>query len=58
MTVKIYFILLTYTVTSVNLSYHRRNSGVVLEKNAGEIIGRVEVSKEEDLVCLACMAIY
>ena len=40
-----YFILRAYTGTSV--SQHRKKSGEVLEKNAGEWTGRVEISKEE-----------
>ena len=35
------------TGTSVSNSYHRKNSGEVLGKNAGEWTGRVEISKEE-----------
>ena len=39
-----YFILWAYTVIRVS---HRKNSGEVLETNAGEWTGRVESSKEE-----------
>ena len=42
-----YFILRTYTGTSVSYCQHRKKSGEVLEKNAGEWTGRVEISKEE-----------
>ena len=42
-----YFILWAYTGTSVSESQHRKKSGEVLEKNAGEWTGRVEISKEE-----------
>ena len=42
-----YFILRAYTGTDVSHSYHRKKSGAVLEKNAGEWTGRVEISKEE-----------
>ena len=42
-----YFILRAYTGTSVSHSWHRKNSGEVLQRNAGELIGRVEISKEE-----------
>ena len=42
-----YFILRAYTGTGVSHSQHRKKSGEVLEKNAGEWIGRVEISKEE-----------
>ena len=42
-----YFILLAYTGTGVSHSLHRKNSGEVLEKNASEWIGRVEISEEE-----------
>ena len=42
-----YFILRAYTGTGVSHSQHRKKSGEVLEKNAGEWTGRVEISKEE-----------
>ena len=42
-----YFILRAYTGTSASQSQHRKKSGVVLEKNAGDWTGRVEISKEE-----------
>ena len=42
----IYFILHAYTGTGVSHSQRRKNSGEVLEKNAGEWTGRVEISKE------------
>ena len=42
-----YLILLAYTGTGVSHSLHRKNSGEVLEKNASEWIGRVEISEEE-----------
>ena len=41
------FILRDYTGTSVSRSQNRKKSGEVLEKNAGEWTGRVEISKEE-----------
>ena len=54
-----YFILQTQTGTSVCHNQHRNNLGEVLEKNAGEWTGRVEISKEAILaVGVACMAIY
>ena len=42
-----YFILRTYTGTGVSHSRHREKVGEVVEKNAGEWTGRVEISKEE-----------
>ena len=42
-----YFILRAYTGIGVSHSQHRKKSGEVLEKNAGEWTGRVEISKEE-----------
>ena len=42
-----YFILRAYTGTGVSHSQRRKNSEEVLEKNAGEWAGRVEISKEE-----------
>ena len=42
-----YFILRAYTGTSVSQSQHRKKSGDVLEKNADEWAGRVEISEEE-----------
>ena len=42
-----YFSLWAYTGTSVSHCQHRKKSGEVLEKNAGEWTGRVEISKEE-----------
>ena len=42
-----YFILRAYTGTGVRHNQHRNNSGEILEKNAGEWTGRVEISKEE-----------
>ena len=42
-----YFILWAYTGTYVSNSQHRKNSGQVLEKNAGEWTVRVEISKEK-----------
>ena len=42
-----YFILLAYIGTVVSYSQHRKISGEVLEKNADEWTGRVEISKEE-----------
>ena len=42
-----YFILRAYTGTGVSHSQHRKKSGEVLEKNAGERTGRVEISNEE-----------
>ncbi|WP_295438441.1 hypothetical protein, partial [Thiolapillus sp.] len=41
------FILRAYTGTGVSHSQRMKNSGEVLEKNAGERTGRVEISKEE-----------
>ena len=41
-----YFILRAYTGTSVSHSQRRKKSGQVLEKNASEWTGRVEISKE------------
>ena len=43
----IYFILRAYTGTGVSHSPCRTNTGEVLEKNAGEWTGRIEISKEE-----------
>ena len=42
-----YFILRAYTGAGVRHSQHRKKLGEVLEKNAGERTGRVEISKEE-----------
>ena len=42
-----YFILQAYTGTGVSHSQLRKKMGEVLEKNAGEWTGRVEMSKEE-----------
>ena len=42
-----YFILRACIGTGVSHSQHRKKSGEVLEKNAGEWAGRVEISKEE-----------
>ena len=42
-----YFILRAYTGTDVTHSQHRKKSEEVLEKNAGEWTGRVEISKKE-----------
>ena len=42
-----YLILRAYTGTGVSHSQHRKKSGEVLGKNAGEWTGRVELSKEE-----------
>ena len=42
-----YFILRAYTGTGVSHNQHRKNSEEVLEKNAGEWTGRVEISREE-----------
>ena len=42
-----YFILRAYAGTGVSHSQHRKKSGEVLEKNAGEWTGRVEINKEE-----------
>ena len=42
-----YFILRTYTGTGVSHSRHREKVGEVVEKNAGEWTGRVEISEEE-----------
>ena len=42
-----YFILRAYTGTSVSQSQQRKKSGEVLEKNAVEWTGSVEISKEE-----------
>ena len=42
-----YFILQAYTGTGVSHCQHRKKSGEVLEKNAGEWTGRVAISKEE-----------
>ena len=41
------FILRAYTGTGVSHSQHREKSGEILEKNAGEWNGMVEISKEE-----------
>ena len=40
-----YFILRAYAGTVVNTG--KKKSGEVLEKNAGEWTGRIEISKEE-----------
>ena len=54
-----YFILRAYTGTGASHSQHKKKSGEVLEKKAGEWTGRVEISREEILaVSVACMAIY
>ena len=38
---------------------HRKKMGEVLEKNAGEWTGRVEISRKNSLaVSVACMAIF
>ena len=42
-----FFTLRAYTGTGVSHSQHRKKLGAVLEKNAGEWTGRVEISKEE-----------
>ena len=42
-----YFILRTHTGIDVSHSQHRKDSGEVLEKNAGKWTGRVQFSKEE-----------
>ena len=42
-----YFILWAYTETGVSYSQHRKKSREVVEKNAGEWTGRVEISTEE-----------
>ena len=42
-----YFLLRAYAGTSVSHSQHRIKSGEVLEKNAGERTGRVEINQEE-----------
>ena len=42
-----YFLLRALTGIDVSQSQHRKNSGEILEKNAGEWIERVEISKEE-----------
>ena len=42
-----YFILRAHTGTDVSHSQHRKDSGEVLGKNAGEWTGRVEIIKEE-----------
>ena len=42
-----YFILQAYTETTVSPSQYRKKAGEVLEKNADEWTGRVEISKEE-----------
>ena len=44
-----YYILRAYTGTGVSNSQHRKKMGEVLEKNAGEWTGRLEISKEEIL---------
>ena len=41
------FILRAYTGTGVSHSQHRKKLGEVLEKNAGDWTGRVEISNEE-----------
>ena len=41
------FILRAYTGTGVSHSQHREKLGEVLEKNAGEWTGSVEISKKE-----------
>ena len=54
-----YFTLRAHTETGVCHSRHRKNPGEVLEKNAGEWTGRIEISKEEiPGIDLDCMAIY
>ena len=40
-------ILRAYTGSGFSHSQHRKKSGEVLQKNAGEWTGRVEISKEE-----------
>ena len=42
-----YFILRAYTGSGVSHSQHRKKLEEVLEKNAGEWTGRVEISREE-----------
>ena len=42
-----YFILRAYTGTVVSHSEHRKISGEILEKNAGEWTERIEISKED-----------
>ena len=42
-----YVILRAYTGTGVSHSQHKKKSGEVFGKNAGELTGRVEISKEE-----------
>ena len=42
-----YFILRAYTGTGVSHGQHRKKLEQVLEKNAGEWTGRVEINKEE-----------
>ena len=42
-----YFILRAYTGSGVSHIQHRKKLGEVLEKNAGEWTGRVEISEEE-----------
>ena len=41
------FIVQAHTGTGVSHNQHSKNSGEVLEKNAGEWTGRVDISKEE-----------
>ena len=42
-----YFNLRAHTGTCISHSQHRKDSGEILEKNAGEWTEKVEISKEE-----------
>ena len=42
----------------VSRSQHRKKSGEVLEKNAVERIGRIEIRKKSPEISVSCMAIY
>ena len=53
-----YFILRVHTETGVSQSRHRKNSGEILEENAGEWTGEVEISKKSLAVSVARTAIY
>ena len=53
-----YFILRAYTGTGASHSQHKKKSGEILEKKAGEWTGRVEIKKKSLAVSVACMAIY
>ena len=44
-----YFILRAYKEPCVNHSRHREKSGEVLEKNAGEWTGSVEISRKKEI---------